>query len=198
MEEPKHTSAETEGIPRARPCGNAQVDVVFRDEGQDLLASHLTKPGREFTSVAHDAKTVDMRQRSHSDVASATSRSSGCRGAEGDERGFGLPEPSRTFTSTCNARRGKQPTMATGQTHRCSYRRLVLNGDAELTPWEVRVLRLVADGWTNARLSRRFGRSVGLFEQTRTSIYRKLGAVNAPHAVTLAYERGLLSAPRRR
>ncbi len=72
------------------------------------------------------------------------------------------------------------------------------DGDNELTPWEKRILRLVANGWTNPRLSRRFGKSVGLFEQMRTSIYRKLGAVNAPHAVKLAYERGLLTMPTRR
>lgn len=67
--------------------------------------------------------------------------------------------------------------------------------DDELTPWELRVLRLVANGWTNPRLSRRFGKSVGLFEQMRTTIYRKLGAVNAPHAVKLGYERSLFSVP---
>lgn len=64
----------------------------------------------------------------------------------------------------------------------------------ELTPWELRVLRLVADGWTNKSLALRFGKSEVLFEQARTEIYRKLEATNAPHAVKLAYEHGVLEA----
>jgi DNA-binding CsgD family transcriptional regulator len=72
----------------------------------------------------------------------------------------------------------------------------MLDVDDELTPFEVRVLGLIASGWTNPRLSRRFNTTVGRAEQVRTSIYRKLGAVNAPHAVKLAYERDLFKAPR--
>jgi DNA-binding CsgD family transcriptional regulator len=70
--------------------------------------------------------------------------------------------------------------------------------DDELTPREILFLRLIASGWTNARLSRRFDTTIGRSEQVRTSIYRKLGAVNAPHAVQLAYERDLFKAPRPR
>ena len=88
--------------------------------------------------------------------------------------------------------------MAPGRKRARFYRQFVLNGDDDLTPWEKRVLRLVADGWTSPRLAKQFGKSVGLFEQTRTSLYRKLGAVNAANAVKLGFERGLLVASPRR
>jgi DNA-binding NarL/FixJ family response regulator len=67
----------------------------------------------------------------------------------------------------------------------------------DLTPWETRILRLIASGWTNARLARRFQKSEAAFELTRSSIYRNLGAANAPHAVKLGYERGLLGPAQR-
>lgn len=63
----------------------------------------------------------------------------------------------------------------------------------ELTPQQVTVLRLLAEGLTAVTIGARLG---GLTENTIKRhlrlVYARLGAHNAPHAVNLAFRRGVL------
>jgi DNA-binding CsgD family transcriptional regulator len=64
---------------------------------------------------------------------------------------------------------------------------------ATLTDQERRVLEALADGHSAGETGRRLYISVATVRTHRTSLLRKLGARNAPQAVAIAYQRGLLS-----
>jgi DNA-binding CsgD family transcriptional regulator len=61
-----------------------------------------------------------------------------------------------------------------------------------LTERETQTLRLMADGLSAEETGARLYISVPSVRTYRRTAYAKLGARNAPHAVALAYEAGLL------
>ena len=72
------------------------------------------------------------------------------------------------------------------------YRKGKLEG-SELTPAELRVLKLLAAGWNTAEIAEKLGKARGTVAmQSRFCLFR-LGAVNMPHAVALAYGLGIIN-----
>lgn len=69
---------------------------------------------------------------------------------------------------------------------------------ATLTDREQRILGLLADGYERAEIARRLGTargtSLGTVKADTASLYGKLGARTAAHAVALGYRYGLLGA----
>ena len=61
-----------------------------------------------------------------------------------------------------------------------------------LTPRELDVLRLLADGQTNAEIARRLGVSVHTVERHAANLYRKIGARGRADAAAYAVRRGLV------
>jgi DNA-binding NarL/FixJ family response regulator len=58
-----------------------------------------------------------------------------------------------------------------------------------LTPAEVTVLRLAADGYTNVRIARELGLSVSAVKARLEGSYSKLNAADRTHAVAIALRR---------
>jgi two-component system nitrate/nitrite response regulator NarL len=56
------------------------------------------------------------------------------------------------------------------------------------------VLRLLAEGRTNAQIGARLGITSNTVKSRLTALYRALGARDRAHAVALGYRRGLLDA----
>ena len=75
---------------------------------------------------------------------------------------------------------------------------MVRNNLGKLTPRELDVLGLVAQGF----VYRDIGRTLGIAEYTARnhmlSVEQKLGAHTAPHAVAIAKDRGIIKSKRRR
>lgn len=67
--------------------------------------------------------------------------------------------------------------------------------DDALTPQELRILQLLAAGSSNAAVAHHLMVSASTVKTHLYHIYQKLGAHNRAHAVVLARERGLLTAP---
>ncbi len=65
--------------------------------------------------------------------------------------------------------------------------------DAELTPRQMRILHLLADGMTNPQIAARIGYSDSTVRQETMAIYRHLGAEGRRDAVHIAGLRGLLN-----
>jgi len=65
-------------------------------------------------------------------------------------------------------------------------------GDDELSPRELEVLALAAEGLTASQTARAMHRSVWTAKQHRRNIMAKLGARNMTHAAVLAVRKGLL------
>jgi DNA-binding CsgD family transcriptional regulator len=67
---------------------------------------------------------------------------------------------------------------------------------AGLTDRERQILQLLADGHDGPAIAQRLGRargtSLGTVKADKFRLYRKLGAVNAAHAVALGYRYGVL------
>ncbi|MDB5851108.1 MAG: hypothetical protein JWP29_4860, partial [Rhodoferax sp.] len=63
---------------------------------------------------------------------------------------------------------------------------------AGLTPRELTVLGLLADGWRNAQIADRLSRSTRTVEHHVEAILDKLGAASRAEAVATAQRRGLL------
>ena len=66
-------------------------------------------------------------------------------------------------------------------------------GPERLTPREIEVLQLIADGLSNKSIAARLGISDQTVKFHVSSIYGKLGAVNRTDAVRRAVRRGLLT-----
>jgi DNA-binding NarL/FixJ family response regulator len=64
-----------------------------------------------------------------------------------------------------------------------------------LTPSEVRVLELLADGYTQEFVARRFDVPVSTLRGWVVIVQRKLGARNSTHAVKLGFVKGYLRVP---
>jgi DNA-binding NarL/FixJ family response regulator len=64
--------------------------------------------------------------------------------------------------------------------------------EVALTPREVDVLRLVAQGLGNKQIADLLGTAVGTVKTQVQSILSKLGAEDRTHAVTLAFRRGII------
>lgn len=62
----------------------------------------------------------------------------------------------------------------------------------DLTPREVGLLQLLADGHTSETCATRLGLSVETVKERVKMIRRKLGAKNTPHAVAIAFRSGVL------
>jgi DNA-binding NarL/FixJ family response regulator len=70
-----------------------------------------------------------------------------------------------------------------------------LNGyfpQAVLTPREVEVLSLVAEGLSNKEIGQRLGTAGGTVKIHIQNVLSKLGAADRTHAVTIAIQRGIL------
>ncbi len=66
---------------------------------------------------------------------------------------------------------------------------------APLTPREIEVLRLVAQGLANKEIADRLGTAAGTIKMHLQNILSKLGASDRTHAVTIAIQRGILRLP---
>lgn len=64
--------------------------------------------------------------------------------------------------------------------------------DEPLTPREIAILRMVADGHPNKQIARQLGLSVETVKAQLKTIFSKLGVHDRTHAVTLAARRGYL------
>jgi DNA-binding NarL/FixJ family response regulator len=58
---------------------------------------------------------------------------------------------------------------------------------------ELKILRLVAEGYEDAEIAERLCIEESVVAQSIASLLEKLGARSRPHAVTLAFRRGLVS-----
>ncbi len=67
-----------------------------------------------------------------------------------------------------------------------------LNGHSHLTGRQLDVLRLVAEGWSNAEIARSLYVSPSTVKTTITQLSRRLGARSRAHAVHKGWENGLL------
>lgn len=61
-----------------------------------------------------------------------------------------------------------------------------------LTPRQIEILRLTADGYTCPAIARRLFIEANTVKSHRLYMYRRLRARNAAHAVAIAYRRGIL------
>ncbi len=61
-----------------------------------------------------------------------------------------------------------------------------------LTPREVEVLALVAEGLSNKEIGQRLGTAGGTVKIHIQNVLAKLGAADRTHAVTIAIQRGIL------
>jgi DNA-binding CsgD family transcriptional regulator/DNA-binding transcriptional regulator YiaG len=77
-------------------------------------------------------------------------------------------------------------------TRRTPEQAAALRADEPLTDREQRILELLAGGHTIEAIAGKFGRSLGTVKTQAQSLYKKLGAANAAHAVSIGYQRGLL------
>lgn len=68
----------------------------------------------------------------------------------------------------------------------------VVKGDGILTPRQREVLVLMAEGLSSPESGERLGTTYRTIEQHRRRIYKRLGANNAPHAVSIAIAREIL------
>lgn len=64
--------------------------------------------------------------------------------------------------------------------------------ETDLTPREIEVLRLMADGSTSKEIGRHLNLSVKTVENHRANILAKLGARNAAEAISRALDRGII------
>ncbi|MEU4781068.1 LuxR C-terminal-related transcriptional regulator [Micromonospora sp. NPDC023633] len=64
-----------------------------------------------------------------------------------------------------------------------------------LTPEDVQVLQMVADGLTQQQIGKRIGATHAATSRRLQRLYARLGATNAPHAVAITIRAGLLPAP---
>lgn len=67
--------------------------------------------------------------------------------------------------------------------------------DFDVTPRELQVLRLIAEGWTNPSIAERFSVSVRTIDKHRENIQRKLDVTNAVQLINKARSLGLLGEP---
>ena len=58
---------------------------------------------------------------------------------------------------------------------------------------EIEILRYVAEGYGDAEIAERLGLRESFVTESIQSLLRKLGARNRPHAVAIAFRRGLVS-----
>lgn len=61
-----------------------------------------------------------------------------------------------------------------------------------LSPTEERVVALMADGFTYREICKVLGCSHDTLRTRQKNAFRRLGARNAPHAVAIAFRRGML------
>ena len=64
-----------------------------------------------------------------------------------------------------------------------------------LSPCELAVLELVSQGKTDKEMMEILGVRGNTVSKELTNVYKKLGAVNRPHAVRIAFEFGILRLP---
>ncbi|MEV4197056.1 helix-turn-helix domain-containing protein [Micromonospora globbae] len=62
---------------------------------------------------------------------------------------------------------------------------------------DLEILAMVADGQTTRQIGRRLGRTTNGVQSHLSRLYRRMGARNAPHAVAIAINLGLLPRPTR-
>lgn len=74
-----------------------------------------------------------------------------------------------------------------------SCRRLPADPRTAMTHRQVEILRLVANGGTNAAIGRRLGITADTVNESVRKSCRKLGAVDRAHAVALALVSGVLT-----
>jgi len=72
------------------------------------------------------------------------------------------------------------------------YRKGKLEG-SELTLAELQVLKLLAAGWTTAEIVEKLGKARPTVQMPSRFCLFRLGAVNMPHAVALAYGLGIIN-----
>jgi two-component system NarL family response regulator len=65
-----------------------------------------------------------------------------------------------------------------------------------LTPREVEVLNLVAQGYANKEIAARLNKAGGTIKIHVQNILAKLAATDRTHAVTIAVQRGIIQLPR--
>ncbi len=65
----------------------------------------------------------------------------------------------------------------------------------DLSPRQLRVLRMTADGYTRERIAEEIYASVATVRNIREQIFTKLGADTAAHAVHIAHQYGILTDP---
>jgi DNA-binding NarL/FixJ family response regulator len=65
----------------------------------------------------------------------------------------------------------------------------------DLSPRETEVLLSLAGGETNSQIAQKMSISVKTVEAHRARIFEKLGAVNAPQAIVLSFQRGMFRTP---
>ena len=65
--------------------------------------------------------------------------------------------------------------------------------DEPLTPHQLVMLRMLAEGWSHRQIAVRTGQSTTAVATALSRMYRRLDANNAPHAVAISFRRGLLS-----
>ena len=65
----------------------------------------------------------------------------------------------------------------------------------QLSPDQLRVLVLLAEGHSHQSIARRINASLPAVRMRLSRAYQVLGARNGPHAVAIAYRAGLLPAP---
>lgn len=61
-----------------------------------------------------------------------------------------------------------------------------------LTPRQLQVLQLTADGLTRDQIAARLFLSTSSVRVYKTQLFERLGVNSSPHAVSVAYQRGLL------
>jgi DNA-binding CsgD family transcriptional regulator len=65
-------------------------------------------------------------------------------------------------------------------------------GDRHPATREIEILRFVAEGYADAEIAERLGVRESLVAEAMAHVIEKLGARTRPHAVTLAFRRGLV------
>jgi DNA-binding CsgD family transcriptional regulator len=61
------------------------------------------------------------------------------------------------------------------------------------TPVELRMLAMVAEGYTRSHIGHEIGRKESAVGMTLSRLYARLGAINAPHAVAIGIRTGLIA-----
>lgn len=170
---------------------------IIESERPDVAIVDLGLPGKDGIAVAREAKAMvppprvvvlTMRERENDVLAALTAGADGyCVKASGEET---LLDAVRTVAA---GGAFFDPRIAHVVLRRLSSADSAVSGDSPLSPRETDILRLIADGVSNAEIAGTLHISLATVKTHVASILRKLAASDRAHAAAIAFRAKILS-----